>query len=149
MTLPCPVLVIEFNSALPIWFATTMAAAAIASVIYFYRGQEAVTGKGGIRLLMLLRLAVVIVAAVMLMAPGRVWTFQHHSRGRLYLVLDDTRSMSRIDPPRTKSRAALAEEALRRLRPTLDQFDVTRAGCLPSARGGIRQTWLGHGRSRR
>ena len=74
---------------------------------------------------MVLRLLVVMTAIAMLLAPSRVWTAQRHFRGTLFLILDDTRSMSRIDPPQTATRASLAESALHRLRPVLDRFDIS------------------------
>jgi hypothetical protein len=121
MTAPLPISTLEFNSGLPVWLALGLGVVAMISVLYFYLGQR----SAAIRLLFGLRLVAVFTVVTVLIAPSRVWTFEHHSRGRLYLLLDDSRSMSRVDPPQTRSRAKCAEEALAQLRPTLDQFDVT------------------------
>src|SRR3954454_2934953 len=109
---------IEFKAALPLWLIAAFAMAAIGSAVYFYCGQKTVAGTGRLRVLTLLRLSALLIAVVMLVAPSHVGTFLHRSRGRLYLVLDDTRSMARVDVPQARSRADLAEDALRQLRPT-------------------------------
>jgi hypothetical protein len=127
MTLPLHISVLEFNFPLPLplWVTVGFATAAVVSAIYLYHRQKIAADIHTIRILTLLRILALFTAVVLLLAPVLVRASQHHSRGRLYLLLDDSRSMSRVDPGQTQSRAALAEEALQEIQSTLDRFDVT------------------------
>ena len=125
MMSPVPIFSMEFNSRVPVWLILVIGAMAVVSVVYFYLRQRSAAGSGAVRLVSALRILAVLAVVTMLIAPSRVWTAERHSRGRLCLILDDSRSMTRVDPPHARSRAQEAQEALAQLRPTLDQFDVT------------------------
>ena len=116
---------VEFNTPLPVWVVVVVCAVAVGLILWFYRAEREAAGVGKMRWVVGLRVIGVLVAFMMIAGPGGVWASRRHSRGVLYLVLDDSRSMGRVDVGAEKSRAQLAQEAVEKLRGTLGEFDVS------------------------
>jgi hypothetical protein len=114
----------DFTSPLPIWLCLILGCATLALTLNSHRSIRPRTGLRSARTLPILRAFTIGIATTMLLAPTYVSTTLRHTRGPLLLILDDSRSMNRVDSPQNESRSAQAQQALNAIEPTLNQFDV-------------------------
>ncbi|HSZ55177.1 MAG TPA: vWA domain-containing protein [Tepidisphaeraceae bacterium] len=76
-------------------FAGTMIA--IALVFYFYKAQKHAACARLLRVLTALRVGLILLLALVLLAPSRALRYDTHSRGTLWLLIDDSASMRQVD----------------------------------------------------
>src|SRR5437868_3639585 len=87
----------EFKPAVSAWYIVPAILAALASVIISYRAHARIAARSTIRVLTGMRVALVIIVVGLLLAPTRVATVVRQTRGTLWVVLDDSGSMRRVD----------------------------------------------------
>jgi hypothetical protein len=87
----------NFDPAVPLWILIPTAFVAATMITFFYGAQSKASPPRLIHILTAIRVFLVLLVVCVLLAPVRVSQFDTHSRGTLWLLIDDSASMRQVD----------------------------------------------------
>ncbi len=83
------------------WLLAPLFLIAVGLVIWLYHAQQRIASRWVIVTLTAIRTLLLVLMMIVLLQPALRWTRTTHSAGTLWLMLDDSQSMTMIDPQAT------------------------------------------------